>query len=242
MTTAADTRDTLPTLAQYAAKSTNRKPNKAAAQSILRDLYDKHAADLTETERRELGELYRWFMPAKPTKPRTEFDWVAKACAGPKEVRDYLRFIRVTADGDRHGVIEASDGHRLHRAPNRGRLPSGFYLPNGEKVAELGEKQWPDFDRVIPDDRRAGQILGDDMAGEGWDVVETKTKPVRTAYARTLPNGKRYGVDTRYVDQAMARPMAKGDPGPELRVPDDEGGALKIKIGRAVAVVMPIRP
>ena len=226
----------------------HRKPTKSAAQDMLRNLFDRPAGYLIDADRDTLAELYRWFMPARPAKAISLFDWVAKACAGDKEARDYLRYVHVTTDH-----IEASDGHRLHRVerlkdkPDGDGLAPGYYFPNGDRVGDPDMYRWPNTDAVIPDDRRAVEILeGADMLGNGWEVLDTGAKPGGMVYARSMPDGKRYGVNKRYLEQALARPEAKGgetDVTPTMRVPDvtRTNGALKIRMGRALATIMPVK-
>lgn len=129
---------TIPTLLLQKAVET-KKPTKPEAQRIIMELADRHVDIIPG-----LAALYAYFMPTPSKKPKTEFDWVALAVS-PVDVRDYLRYVHVTAE-----LIEASDGHRVHRVPNTEGLEPGYYLPNRSRVFPSDWRRWPDTEALIP--------------------------------------------------------------------------------------------
>lgn len=114
-------------LAQLA-DNLNRKPNKTEIQHLIQTMYE-------ETEDHRLAQLYKYFMPAMPKKPKNVFQWVALAVSTDK-TRPYLH--KVYSDGEN---IVATNGHILHLAPD-GR-PEGFYCP-------ITEEHLPDYCGAFP--------------------------------------------------------------------------------------------
>lgn len=90
--------------------------------------------------------LYSFFMPPMPKKTKTAFDWVFQA-AGTEETRPYLHFVYVTEDGSE---MVATDGHRLHHAPNVHDLEPGFYNSQRVKV-DYTDQPFPDWKRIVPE-------------------------------------------------------------------------------------------
>lgn len=122
-----------------------RKAEKRKVQKLLEQFFNMPELDSYKIE---LAEAYNYFMPAKVAKPKSVFDWVALAVSTDK-IRPFL--CNVYCDGIN---IVATDGARLHLAPNDGRA-IGFYCPiTGNKI-DLGEyykNSFPDYRRVIPHD------------------------------------------------------------------------------------------
>lgn len=126
--------------AAFAARGTIKKPEAARLIEALFEDYPHE--DL------RLGNLLAYFQPPAPRKPATAFRWVARAVAGDKEVRHYLRY--VYADGER---ITASNGCYLLRAPDT-RAP-GYYDPlSGELLHALDDPatpgKYPDVASILP--------------------------------------------------------------------------------------------
>jgi hypothetical protein len=192
----------------------NKAPSKAIAQDIIRDLAEQHPDSV-----RELAQLYAYFMPPKPKKPKTAFQWVS-AAAGVKDIRYYINYVYVTAEH-----LTANDGHRLHRAPNTDNLAPGYYHPITGDLAHPPEySDYTDIAKVIPAPGESVPFsLADAEPGEIWDGT-----PCYAIFGAVM--------NARYLHDAMAfMPSARIQiTGTDKPVRLDDGGLL--------AVIMPLRP
>ena len=212
------------TIATNAARQ--KKPSKAKALDALKAVID---AGTLEGSEHHLAALYAFFMPTGPnikTAAKDNFAWVALAAA-KNDVRDYLNYVYVNEEH-----ITATDGHRMHRAPNLDGLAPGFYHPNGEKAGEPDWQLFPDVDRIVPSEDTHGQRS---FSPEGLPVVEVSDKGITYAYEHDANPTRR--INKVYVDVALA--------GAELPVaavmPKDVGSAVLFRHGDREAVVMPLR-
>ena len=165
-----------------------RKVKKAAAFDHVRDLINQ--LDLEDgTSAFMLADLYAYFQPATPAKPKSAIHWISKA-QGVKDVRYYLNHLYAKG-----GDLVATDGHRLH-ITRSSTLAEGFYNPQGDAV-EVSAK-YPDYERVIPkgdyvtvshDDVK---IINDAKAGDLYQYTYTYSNTEYTAH-----------FNKRYVDQAL---------------------------------------
>jgi len=113
-----------------------KKPSKNRAFEIVLELIELSGAPTGE----QLAELYSFFLPGIPKKPKTAEQWVAKARA-KNDVRAYLNY--VYSDGNR---LMASDGSRLHICATK--LDAGFY---DDALSPISlDARFPDVDRIIP--------------------------------------------------------------------------------------------
>jgi DNA polymerase III sliding clamp (beta) subunit (PCNA family) len=117
-----------------------RNPKKADCFDII----TKHIESGEPMTDKELSELYKYFVPPIPAKPKTELQWVAKAM-GKKDIRYYLNYIY--SDGR---CLLGTDGHRLHISPTD--MDEGFYDTQGNPCKCDGK--FPDVDRIIPEVKR----------------------------------------------------------------------------------------
>lgn len=133
-----------------------KKASKAQAFELIKNL--KEGGQLSE---HDIDSLIKYFAPSIPAKPKTAFQWVAKAAA-KKDVRDYLNYVYVTEEGE----AQATDGHRVHRAFVDGYEP-GYYCPKTGLKIEGGPKngKFPDIDRVMRDfpDQSDCKLSADDL-------------------------------------------------------------------------------
>lgn len=183
------TRNELAQLAAFGVK----KPNKKEAAETIAQL----AATLGGDYHAQLAGLYAYFMPAPPAKPKTAFDWVAKAIS-PKDVREYCRYVYVTQD-----YITATDGHRLHWTVNTHDMEPGFYDKQGHRLKDPGEYNYPDVDRIKPN--RTGALdrykkLDPDTLD---DITELHSVPGKFTGVRI--DGA-LGLNKQYLDDARAAP------------------------------------
>ena len=203
-------------LATLAAK--RYKPNKRDAQAKIVELAERYPDAMLE-----LSELYTYFRPPQPKKPRSAFEWVAKA-VNTKDVRPYLRYVYVTS-----AWVTATDGHRMHRAPNAEGLTPGWYLVSGERVTDDAPDHYPDIERVIPrvDGTRALPVAFEDLErverGEGLGPVVK------------LPGDDWVYLDELYLASALSY-------GPGAIYARGASGTVRVDFedGRQ-AVVMPVR-
>lgn len=132
-----------------------KKPKKAEAQAIIEGLYNGNTLSSED-----MAKLYKYFMPAKPRKPKTVFDWVYSAVSKEK-IRPYLH--HVWSDGQ---TAVATDGHRLHKAALG--LPEGFYDQQGNKLDI--DFTFPNWQRVIPDN--GDQVLIENITPFNADAYQ----------------------------------------------------------------------
>jgi len=174
----------------------------------------------------EAAILYAYFLPkgGANKKDLSTEQWVALA-VGKKDIREYLNYMY--SDGKR---LMASDGHRLHVAPDVG-LPAGYYDSALNRVAHLDGVSYPDVDRVIPADTDQREYR--EVTLSSLPVEDSGTKAFKTIYR--MPTGQ--GIQTKYLNEAVGKvERFTYSSGAEL------GGAIKIthSDGR-IAVIMPVR-
>jgi len=90
-----------------------------------------------------LSQLYTYFLPATPARPKTDFDFVAGAMA-KHDVRFYLNY--VYSDGTN---LVAADGHVLRWTQPDNPLPKGYYDRAGTK--QDVDAQYSDWRAIIPE-------------------------------------------------------------------------------------------
>lgn len=135
------------------------KVRKTEAQVIILELAKKYPDETVQ-----LGQLLALMAPPMKKAGNT-FAWVAKAVASNKESRKYLRFVMCTGT-----MMVATDGSRLHAAPQTDKAP-GLYDPkSGERIFNLFENypdgevpgdhpgKYPDWQRIVPRDRHAAEV------------------------------------------------------------------------------------
>ena len=121
----------------------NKKPSKMEAQKIIKSLAALHPENIGDLEK-----LYSFFMPAPSKKPKTPFQWVARA-VGKKDLKEYLNYVYATET-----EIVATDGHRMHITRNTdSRFKPGYYLANGELAYPPDQWTYPNYRRIL-------QIIG----------------------------------------------------------------------------------
>ena len=192
-----------------------KKPNKAATFNVINDLIDSREPPTD----RQLAMLRAYFMPATPAKPKTAFDWAAKAIA-VKDIRHYLNHLNATGE-----QIRGTDGHRLHIAPST--LPAGYYDKSGAAIDE--SSRYPDIDRVIPTDPNYKSIDLSDLS-----VFEVGQSG-KVEYIQ-LSADPSYCVSRKYLLDALSNPS------PVINAAYLEGCPLRINYDDgSMAVIMPMR-
>lgn len=186
-----------------------KKPNKTRAFDIVVDMIESEYRPTDEL----LAELYSFFLPSMPKKPKTDEQWVAKAMAS-KDVRHYLNYLY--SDGRR---LMATDGVRLHICETG--LPVGFYDSQLSPVKV--DAKYPDVDRLIPKKNGPGILVGALNAGPTDGRL----------FTYTLPSGGK--INKRYYDE-----MTCGE-SVYLQQEGTQGAVrLDFEDGR-LAVIMPLR-
>jgi hypothetical protein len=200
-----------------------KKPTKAQAQNLVKRLYADMEQELTAQGKENMAQLYALFMPPKAKIAKTGFDWVAKAMAGKKDPRYYMRYVHVSEDGE---WIEATDGHRVHRIRNKGNMAPGYYLPNGDPVSVDG--RYPEVKRVIPD---LGPYFRHVVPLDKLEVIENKE-----VISYVMPNGQH--IQKKYLDdvfngQSVVVVHTRGDLHSQ--------SSVYIENDHGFAVIMPVR-
>ena len=201
------------------------KPNKRKAQDILNAIHEGSSQDVEK----DLAKLYRYFMPPAPKKPKTEWDWVAQACA-KYDARVYLQYVHVTET-----TIEATNGHVHRMIPNDRGVESGFWCPcSGDKV-ELNTP-YPDTGKIVPEE---APMRCERVSGFDWEVIESGSYK---AYRIDAVDGTKIGAQVAYVDSAL-QGMNEGAVIQRAASPNGpaQDAAIRISDGRKVATIMPLR-
>jgi hypothetical protein len=89
-----------------------------------------------------LSELYSYFKPSTPSKPKTDQQWVCKAI-GKNDLRTALNRLEVID----HQMV-GCDGHRVHVCSTD--LPDGAYDNQFNLIDDAYAGKFPDWKRVIP--------------------------------------------------------------------------------------------
>lgn len=119
-------------------RSNAKKAKRAEAYELMVDLKTKRR-ELTEED---IDSLLLYFAPSVPKTAKTSEEWCAKAVAGDKEMRVYLRYLRVD-----NGRMVGCDGVRLHVAKTD--KEDGFYCPKTFARVEGDLGRYPDVDRIL---------------------------------------------------------------------------------------------
>lgn len=204
----------------------DKKPNKADAFDLLAELAQELDPEKGSKVYNILGSLTVYFRPTLPKKPKTAWQWVAKAAA-KQDVRYYLNHVYVERDR-----IIATDGHRLHMASNDDKLPDGFYCPKTMILQhEPDYAKFPDVDRVLHGDgtKYAGQL--DSLDGVN---VRPAVKDVNYS-AYTFNDDQTQGAQVRYLNDAMCYGDSK------LHIPAEIYTSLLVKNDIGLAIVMPMK-
>lgn len=218
-----------------ASRSVPKARNKALAFEAVCNIIK----ELTEEQERELhGELarlYATFQPTVPKKPKTMFDWVAKAMA-KDDVRYYLNFVHVTEKR-----MAGTDGHRLHIAPNTDGLEPGFYDKNGTKLHDPDYASFPDIDRVMPTNLDScGRKIVEAKLSEVGEGAFTNSKGVLNYYRFPLQDNF-VAFNKKYVHDMLS--MEDSDTVFQWSIADANQGVVvvaNLSDGRQ-ACIMPVR-
>ncbi|GGX91279.1 hypothetical protein GCM10007160_18470 [Litchfieldella qijiaojingensis] len=147
------------------AASHGKKPTKAVAHEKLKEIIETMGEQYIDSSAKDaLASLYAYFMPKAPAKPKSDFEWVAKAVA-KDDARYYLNWVYVT---EKH--IVGTDGHRLHMARNWEGLEPGFYDVSGVRCHDPNWAQYPNYERVVPDPVMNGEYSPYEINKDALDV------------------------------------------------------------------------
>lgn len=200
------------------------KITKREAQKVVKTLY---LSAETNEERGMLAQLYQFFMPPRPRQPKTNFDWVSMAQSKKDKVNEFKRYAYVTEDW-----VMATDGHRLHRVPNKDGLTPGYYNRAGDFVHSPDHILYPNVDRIIPDVTSLEPVAISPESLEVVEVVETGTANTIVCY-RVLDDVL---VDKRYLDEAIGAQKALC-----YQKPDSKLNPLLFVVGERQALIALVR-
>jgi hypothetical protein len=214
------------------AASGSKKPKKAEAQRILRELaewLEKHN-DLHPDTLADLAALYTYFMPPKRKKARTLLEWVALA-AGRKNPHKAFNYVYVD---NAHAV--ATDGHRLHFVPLsaiESELAPGFYCPRTlHRLYEPEDFQFPDWQHIVPEVTPQGQTSHNVQLSK-LTPFDHAGEPALRLPGTASPFALRYLLDAWNHEHDAER---------DVYVPDPEHTcAVLIRYDAMRAVIMPRR-
>lgn len=159
------------------------------------------------------NDLLTYFAPAIPAKPKTTFQWVAKAC-GKKDIRFYLN--SVYCDGN----LVATDGRRLHIAYSV-EHEHGYFEPRTQ-IKENISTTFPNYSRIMPKEDYKDLRHVDNL----------KLKVLNPKQSIYMLHGFKY--DAKYVNDAFS-----GIVDPELYQTTTGQLLIKCKSVPRAAVIMP---
>ena len=219
------------------ARNVPHKSKKAEAFNALRRVV--HAlgdAEAPDEVSLDLARLYAHFLPPLPKRPKTAFDWCAKAMA-KSDARYYLNFVHVTAD-----EIQATDGHRLHIAPNVGGLEPGYYGAEGVHLHGPKYSKFPDTQRVRPTPDREGRKWYTLAAGDlkTGSVVPEKGNVL---HWYELPTHDDESLERVHINKAYFDALVSMEPSERVHINvGGMGDSVLVELsGDRLAVMMPLR-
>ena len=201
-----------------AARLKARRLKKYEALQIVENIYK----DRQSVSDKDLAQLYRIFMPALPKKPKTDFDWLAKAVPPERDVRPYIQHIY--CDG---ANAVATDGRRMHIAPCDNE--PGYYDRFGNPLD--WNETFPPWQRVAPGKNVKLDVRFDDL------IIEVSNRG-DLFYALVDDSGYAAHFSKRLVDDALS---INGDAGYTVHRGDNSTRSpIRIDMdGGRTAVVMP---
>lgn len=130
----------------------SKKPSKAEGLEIVKSLEAiGKVAGLNHAETQHaLAQLYQFFMPVTPTKPKTAQDWVGKAMPKNHKRPALLSLLPLLYMYSNGSSFVATDGNRLHMVHNQN-VPQGSYDRAMGLVDRSVCGEFPNWRRVIPD-------------------------------------------------------------------------------------------
>lgn len=201
----------------HAINASDLKPNKKQAFAIVKELIAISEKDIDI----ELGQLYNFFLPSIPAKPKTDMQWVSKALEKKGTHRPQL--VNAYSDGE---TLVGTDGHRMHWLENS-HLPTGFYNSQEGKL-DLDDLVYPDFKRVIP-----SKVYT--WSGNFADCEKREVTGYLVYIFHSDGHSKECAFNKQFIDQALS-----GMDNPDFCLTED-GQRLHIKDGLKNAVIMAVR-
>lgn len=216
------------------ARDIPKKTSKGMAFEALDEVLTSLAgADIDQDTEAALARLWAHFMPGRVARPKTAFDWTAKAMA-TKDERFYLTYFKVTED-----KLIATDGHRLHIAQNEDGLAPGFYGHEGVWLEPEDSMKYPDIERVTPDPEGSGREWLETTTAE----LELETKYTKVSGKDVVLNAYRVGATGPYVNADYLNAAVSLEDGPlRINVGDATSTVLLVSgDGKRKAIIVPIR-
>lgn len=203
-----------------------KKVTKARAMEIIERL------QATTGDVEGLSELYSYFKPTTPSKPKTDQQWAAKAI-GKNDVRTALNRLQVE-DGQMIGC----DGSRVHVCNTE--LPNGAYDNQFNLIDDAYAGKFPDWKRVIPSDRnRPSKISLESVVikEHHTQIPGCKFGVIKGNFLDLQFNDVVIRFNGEYWNDATCMFTGKA----EVRYSTNNDSILINEDGK-IAVVMPIRP
>ena len=165
-----------------------KKPSKKRAFKVVKLLERSEFVD--GAHKKLLAELYKYFIPPKPAKPKTAEQWVSKAVA-VNDVRYYLKYTKVE-----NGQIIGTDGNRIHIAPTE--LPDGAYDSALTLIDPHHAGVFPKNWKALTDISRHNSAKFEDL------TLETYEKNTLWGYKLSTLDTHIARFDKKLMDQALS--------------------------------------
>lgn len=203
-----------------------KKPGKQKAFENVRFLINDLPESFYEDHKIVLAELFKFFTPPVSKKPKDNFGWCALA-AGNDQRRPFLNYVYVV---DAYQMV-ATNGHRIHIAPNSENLEPGFYCPKTKvKVKKIGEVKYPDYERLLT-------YKNLEPAELKWEKRTSDIKQIPFIAVTKDTNGNDYAFDLKYFEEALC-----GFTDDFKWIPGESGLDRAFMVSEThIAVLMPVR-
>lgn len=204
-----------------------KKPSKTNALNLINLLHTDSICD--DDKGVILAQLYQYFIPATPAKPKTAEQWIAKAVP-KKDIRYFLQYLY--SDGSN---LVGTDGHRMHYVENMD-YDAGSYNIVMDKIDPMHAGKYPNWERVVPNTSKSTPY--------GFNTLTLKTIELKgIKNAKNKWNYEIYNyrgdllltVNKSYLDDALS---FMDNPTVYYTSKID---SILISDGRVKAVVMPVR-
>jgi hypothetical protein len=208
-------------LATIAFKRKN-KVSKSRAMILIEQLAELHPESVDK-----LSELYSYFKPATPAKPKQDDQWVCKSVS-VNDVRFYLNRLEVL-----DGWLISTDGHRLHMCKTE--LENGAYDTQFNVINADDAGRYPDVQRVIPNNRNHTKLADCEIVEYITTLNDKKLKHPQIDIK--LDDEVTIRIDSKYWAEAIC-----GFESDAVLSYDDHKNSILIKSDTRKCVIMPISP
>lgn len=185
----------------------SKKEAFAALNNLADSIPEEHRNPTTDAL---LRDLFNYFQPNKPKKPKNIWDWLSAVAMRDDRTRPHLTYIH--ADDM---TIQVTDGHRIYAVLNDDDVDPGWYIPSTKDRVDEAEVErlgyvWPKTDRYVQGTEATieyGSLSLEDFTDVG--TVEDKPRVDALELVHREEDGTihRHQFNRRYIEEAMSLPV-----------------------------------